>query len=65
MQIADSLLLSLFNEKFNFSHAPNQRLKLYSILNTKCIRVIDPEEHENYILKKLLSILKYNSYILF
>ena len=46
MKIADSVLLSLFkkgNEKCNISHAPWHR---YSILNTNCINVIDPEGPE-------------------
>ena len=45
MKIADLILLSLFmrdNEKCNIPHAPYHQLKRHSILNTKCIGVIDP-----------------------
>ena len=36
------------NEKCNISHVPLHRLKRYSIINTKCIGVIDSEGPEKY-----------------
>ena len=52
MKITDPVLLSLFmidNDKCDTSHAPKHRLERYSILNTKCIGVIDPEGPEKNI----------------
>ena len=57
VKIADSVLLSLFmrdSGKCNISHAP--RLGRYSILNTKCIGVIDHEGQEK-ILNRVIKIL--------
>ena len=36
------------NEKCNISRAPSPRLKQYSVLNTKCIGVIDPGSSERH-----------------
>ena len=36
------------NEKCNISHAPLHRLKRYSVLNAKCIELINPEVPEKY-----------------
>ena len=48
MKIADPVLLSLFWEIMKSATSLTLRLEWYSILNTKCIGVIDPEGPEKY-----------------